>query len=172
MPVTYDKAASARPYLEAMLREHHPSLVDAKVTFDLLFATPEYDEKTGLPKSPPVKHGGYPAAATVKICSLKDRAKGCADVEIVIDGPEWRGLSESRRHALIDHELTHLEFTGEYDDAYRPKLKMRLHDHQFGWFDEVARRHGDASYEVRQFETFRHSQSYFAFVGGPEPAVA
>lgn len=172
MPTTYDKAASARPYLDAMLKEHHDPLLKAQVTFDLLFATPEYSEKTGMPKSPPVKVGGYPCAAKVRIVSLKDRAKGCADVEIIIDAPLWKSLSDSRRRALMDHELTHLEFTGEYDDSMRPKLKLVLHDHQFGWFDVIARRHGDASFEVQQFQKFRMSQSYFAFSGEKEPAAA
>ena len=36
------------------------------------------------------------------------------------------------------------------DDIDRPLLRIRKHDHQFGWFDAVARRHGKHSIEVQQ----------------------
>jgi len=42
---------------------------------------------------------------------------------------------------------------------------MRKHDHQFGWFDAVAQRHGEASPEVRQARVLMESsgQLYFDF---------
>jgi hypothetical protein len=33
------------------------------------------------------------------------------------------------------------------DDLGRPKLRMRKHDINFGWFNQVAKRHGSASQE-------------------------
>jgi hypothetical protein len=52
-----------------------------------------------------------------------------------------------------------------FDAVGRPKLLMRKHDHQFGWFDEVAQRHGEASPEVRQARVLMESsgQLYFDF---------
>jgi hypothetical protein len=70
---------------------------------------------------------------------------------------------------LIDHELTHLAKKGTiFDPLDRPKLSMRLHDHQFGWFDQIAKRHGRASIEVKQVRAFFESsgQMYFDFEGG------
>lgn len=99
-------------------------------------------------------------------------ALGVADATIVICRPTWVTLSQRQRDALIDHELTHLERatdkedgTFQVDAVNRPKLKMRRHDHQFGWFDEVAQRHGEASPEVRQARRLMESsgQLYFDF---------
>ena len=70
---------------------------------------------------------------------------------------------------MIDHELTHLAKKGTiFDPLDRPKLSMRLHDHQFGWFDQIAKRHGRASIEVKQVRAFFESsgQMYFDFEGG------
>lgn len=170
MPTTYEKATEAQPYLDSMLNKYHRNLKEEGVTFDLVFAYAEKDEN-GDPKGPAVKHGGYAAAATVRIIGLKDRAKGMADAEILIDGDNWDDLNKSRREALIDHELEHLTLVGKRDDLSRPRLKMRMHDHQFGWFDIVAKRHGENSYEVTQFQNFKASQSYFLFAQ-EEAAVA
>jgi hypothetical protein len=55
--------------------------------------------------------------------------------------------------------------TPAFDALDRPKLAMRKHDHQFGWFDEVAQRHGEASPEVRQARVLmeKSGQLYFDF---------
>jgi hypothetical protein len=129
-------------------------LVDYRVRVDCLFAHPDLDED-GAPKGPPVTLNGYPCAAKVKITAPKDRAKGCGDAEILIDHDLYQELPDAERDALLDHELQHLESTGEFDDMGRPKLTMRLHDHSFGWFDAIAARHGRASFELRQFERFQ-----------------
>ena len=94
--------------------------------------------------------------AVVRITPLKDRALGMADASIVIDRAGWLALSQLQREALVDHELTHLtrkvdKETGELlvDALDRPKLVMRRHDHQIGFFCDVAARHGEAAPEVR-----------------------
>lgn len=106
---------------------------------------------------PVLTHGGYPAQAVCRITPVWDRALGVADAVIVIDRSNWLMLGAPQRHALIDHELHHLERVLDEDtdlpksDAVdRPKLRIRRHDHQLGWFDVVAERHGEASIEVRQ----------------------
>jgi hypothetical protein len=129
--------------------EYHPNLTD--VTIEGLFVFD--DEKSS---EPVLKHQGYAAAATVKITPVRDRALGGADAVVTIDRATWVGLSAEQRDALIDHELYHLEWLqdGEgkpkSDVLGRPKLGMRRHDLQIGFFAEILQRHGDASFEARQ----------------------
>ncbi|MGN6137240.1 MAG: putative metallopeptidase [Aureliella sp.] len=152
MGTTYERAgAEYVDLLDEVMEMYHPKLREAGVSVDLLLAhgDPESDE-------PAVKAHGYPAAAVVRIVNLKDRVKGCADSEIVLDGDRVDEWSVTRLKAILDHELTHLELAydkyGELkrDDLDRPKLTMRLHDRQFGWFDEVAKRWGLDSIECDQ----------------------
>lgn len=161
MPL-YEKAnAECYRICENMLKLYHGSLVDVGVTVDILFAKPKPDKNGETdPAAVTVKHGGYPAAAVVKVNSFKLRAQGHADAEITIDHERWTVTPEDRKDALIDHELEHLELKLDKDgnvardDLDRPMLKLRPHDHQFGWFDSVARRHGAASYEMQQYGDF------------------
>lgn len=108
------------------------------------------------PEDQVLMNGGYPAIATIKINGAKDRALGSGDALILIDRASWSGFTDEQKDAIIDHELTHLEVVldkaGRVDMDYlgRPKLQMRMHDHQFGWFDAVADRHGENSMEVFQ----------------------
>jgi hypothetical protein len=102
-----------------------------------------------------LKHAGYRAAATVKVNGLKDRAAGCADVRLVVDGNGWVKWDRKRRQSVLDHELFHLTVryheSGEVirDDLGRPKLKMRLHDHQIGVFEEVIRRNKEHAVDAQ-----------------------
>ena len=76
--------------------------------------------------------------------------------------------------AVLDHELSHLELVTDgygnvkHDDLERPRLRIALHDWQFGWFDAVARRHGSDATEVQQakklFEDEERRQLYLAFM--------
>ncbi len=161
MPL-YEKAnAECYRICETMLKLYHGHLVDVGVTVDILFAKPKPDKNGEVdPAAVTVKHGGYPAAAVVKINSFKLRAQGHADAEITIDHEKWSVTADDRKDALIDHELEHIELKLDKegnvarDDLDRPMLKLRPHDHQFGWFDSVARRHGMASYELQQYTDF------------------
>lgn len=161
---TYSKAPDADFHIERMRAEYHPDLDN--VTIVALFT---YDDESG---DSVLKHQGYPAQAVVRITPLRDRAQGVADACIVVDRANWTMLSALQRDALIDHELTHLsrvvdEETSNilFDAIGRPKLAMRPHDHQFGWFDEIAQRHGESSPEVRQAKLLMESsgQLYFDF---------
>lgn len=165
---TYSQAPDVSNTIEHCQEEYHEDLEG--VTIAGLFA---FDTESSLPV---LNHQGYPAGAIVRITPLKDRALGMADATIVVDRAGWLALSARQRNALIDHELTHLEVKTEeeegakdpvpvYDALGRPKLVMRKHDHQFGWFDEVAKRHGEASPEVRQARVLmeKSGQLYFDF---------
>lgn len=143
------------PIVQRLLEKYHGELVSAGVTFELMFAHAKTN-KNGDPVGPAIKHGGYAAAAVVRVISLKDRAKGLGDVEIVVDGDRWDEWPEDTQDSILDHELEHVDLVpgkeGEIkrDDLGRPCVRMRLHDRQFGWFDVIAHRHGAASVEVRQ----------------------
>lgn len=164
MPLYSKAPAECQAICKRMLEKYHGELVDAGVTVDFLFAQtdPEKEEASAL------KLHGYACNAIVKVVSYKLRVQGHADAEIVIDGDKWPSWSDLERDALIDHEITHLELRHDKDgkvardDNDRPKLGLRLHDHEFGWFDSIARRHGKASFEVQQYEQFK-KQTFFEF---------
>ncbi len=148
-----------------MIALYHPDLRVGEVTFDLLFVSTDGE-------GPALSHGGYAAYAVVRVISSKDRAAGRADAEIVIDRDKYHGMTPERRDALIDHELEHVMVMktkdGDFDtdDQHRPKLKLRKHDYQFGWFESIARRHRDNSIEVAQAESMWDAcaQTLFPFV--------
>jgi hypothetical protein len=165
----YSQAPDVTGCIEKIQAAHHDGLEG--VTVSALFV---FDDESAVSV---LKHQSYPAGAVVRITPLKDRALGMADATIVVDRCGWLSLSARQRDALIDHELTHLEVKTDepdgsddpvrvFDGLGRPKLLMRRHDHQFGWFDEVAQRHGEASAEVRQSRRLLESsvgQLYFDF---------
>lgn len=131
-----------------MLETYHQDLANIGLKLDILIATSD--------SGPAVAVGGYPALACIRILNIKDRVKGNGDAEITIDASAYERMSSAQQDALIDHELAHLilcrddEGTALFDDHDRPKLKMRKHDYQLGWFTEIARRHGKDSVEVSQ----------------------
>ena len=151
----YAKASNdMRDMAESVARNHHSELVDAGVTIGVLACVHgERDDES----RPALKLHGYTCAATIQITPVKQRMLGHPDAVIVIDEKTWEGLTEARRRALIDHELTHLvvQFDDDgqpkLDDAGRPKLRMRLHDWELGGFEEVAERHGGSALEVVEF---------------------
>lgn len=179
----YEKApAEVIQIVERMTERYHPTLRDAGASIVCLMAFPTED-KNGDSTGPALTHQGYPAQAVVKIIGLKERTDGRADAEICIDGENWPTLSDAQKDALIDHELEHLEPKYDKhgllvrDDLNRPKLKIRKHDHQFGWFDAIVRRHGRAALEFLQFDEFQtryYTQRWLPYLDTPDttPVVA
>ncbi len=171
---TYSAASDdALSTIDRMRKAHHEELDDVTVAALFIFDDEESSEQV-------LTHGGYPAAATVKITNLRDRALGVADAVIVIDRAYWVSITAAERDALMDHELYHLERareeesgTPKIDAIGRPKLEMRKHDRQFGWFDEIARRHGPNSGEVKQASSLlaETEQLYFDFNRKPKAAT-
>lgn len=158
-----------------MMERYHPQLRDAGVTVECLFAfalTDDNGDKVGAA----VKLHGYTCKAVVRVLSLKDRTVGRGDVEVLIDGDNWPTWSDEEKDALLDHELEHVELRTDKDgviirdDLDRPKLRLRKHDHQFGWFDSIARRHGRASSEVQQALAFhdQYSQLWLPYLDSPD----
>lgn len=163
-----------RDLIAEAIRRYHPDLESHEVNVAAMFAVNDEDSE-----KPAVKLHGYPCLAVVKINSYALRAKGLADAEITIDRRRWDDLSPEERLALIDHELTHLTVAkdkhghAKADNAGRPKLKMRLHDVQYGGFMGIAERHGEASQEAQQARALQteHGQLLFSWAEGPPPRV-
>ncbi|AHF94046.1 hypothetical protein OPIT5_04030 [Opitutaceae bacterium TAV5] len=147
---TYSKAPEeAYDRVAELVRRFYPEIDKHKLRIDLLMVA---SDKEGAA----LKHQGYPANAVVRAVPQKERAKkGNGDVEIVIDYVRYEKMTSEEKDALLDHELYHIEI--QYNDdgvkldgQHRPVVKMKKHDRQLGWFDEIARRHGEHSCEVRQ----------------------
>lgn len=168
---TYSQAPDADDCIARIQCGYHEELEEVTVSALFVFDLEGSDAV--------LKHQGYPAQAVIRITPTRDRALGMADACIVIDRSNWLMLSQRQRDALLDHELTHLvrvldKETGRpiFDAVDRPKLAMRRHDHQFGWFDEIAQRHGDASPEVRQAKRLMESSGQLYFDFGPMARAA
>lgn len=149
-PEVHDRVA-------ALVKKFHTHL--GPLTIELLFISSDED-------GPALKHNGYAAAAVVRSLPQKQRAAGRGDAEILIDEEGYDKMSAEEQDALLDHELYHITPTGKVDPDGRPKLKMKKHDRQFGWFDEIARRHGIHSGEVQQAKRLitEAARDYFSFM--------
>jgi hypothetical protein len=153
----------------ALIKKSYPDLINCNTKVDLLFVSTNSD-------GPALCLHGYPCAAVVRALRSKDRAAGRGDAEIVIDRVGYEAMTDLRRDALLDHELYHLEVALDRAQRYkvdgegRPILKMRKHDREFGWFDEIARRHGENSFEIRQARNLLGEQGQLYF--NLEPSVA
>jgi hypothetical protein len=155
MSTVYDLAPKEITALAAkVMHAHHGDLESAGVTIHVLVAYC-YD-KAGEPQ-PAMKLRGHPVLARTSITSLQDRVRGLPDAKIVIDREYgWTRLSESRREALVDRELTKLvlQFDDEgdlkLDDHSRPKLKIKPYDWSIEGYESVAARYGEASVEIQQ----------------------
>jgi hypothetical protein len=149
MGATYEKCdVSVTTLLNQLIGKYHSPLKEMKVSFDLVFAS-KFD-KEDMPISA-IKLHGVAAAAKVKITSLEDRARGIADVKILIDHHEWVSAKPETRAAILDHELTHvtLKEEGDVDDLGRPKLRLREHDWMVWGFDVIAERYKEFAPETR-----------------------
>ena len=163
MPILTQANKDIVDVVARIVNQYHQPLRDAGVTFAIQVARPKTDE-SGEPTEAAIKVNGYPCAAKVRVIPYRDRVNGLPDAEITIDGDEWDTLTDRQRDALVDHEIEHLDLSTTIasngaavvnrDDCERPKLKIRKHDHQHGWFDAVARRHGQSSPEWRSWEAF------------------
>ena len=161
---TYSAAPDVEECTLRMREKHHEGLEGVRIACLFVFDD-ENSERV-------LKHQGYSAQAVMRIVPLRERALGMAEAVLVVDRAVWLVLSYRQRDALVDHELMHLQRVEDEetkqpkcDSLGLPKIVMRQHDHQFGWFDEVAERHGDASPEVCQAKALiaATGQLYFDF---------
>lgn len=160
MPTTFQIAdEECTQQLGKVMERHHPRLAEAGVKVGVLMAfNPEGDA---------VRHGGYPAFASIRVVALRDRVTKGYDAEMLIDETQWQSMSEAHRAALLDHELSHLSLVPmsakqlaearannsaapdwKLDDLGRPKLKLVKGDWNAGdGFRDVVARHGKVAIE-------------------------
>lgn len=171
MAKTYSKAPDeVTDRCAHIIKLFYPDLFAAEIRIDLLSISDE--DAVG----PCLKHQGYGAAAVVRILDVKARTMGRGDAEIVIDEWTYLKMTEAEKDALLDHEIHHIELRtiGKTripirDERNRPKMRLKRHDRQFGWFDAIAERHGQASGEVKQVTRLylEAKQIYFTFAEMP-----
>lgn len=132
-----------------VMEQNHPELYNEGVTITALIARSE--------EGPALKVGGRAALGCIRVTKLTERTLGLGDALMILDGETMPAWSSKRLQAVIDHELRHLMFaknkkTGQIqrDDEGRPKLRIRPHDFEFGWFARTAELYGEESYEVSQ----------------------
>ena len=160
MSITYWKADVAiEAVVSTVIAKWHQDLQKAEVKIGIIMCSSDKEEV------PALKHGGYPALATIKIVPLKDRISKNYDAEMMIDARFWADSTEERRVALVDHELCHVrlkepskgqenvktigELSIVYDDINRPLIRTVPGDWNIGdGFEEVVKRHGLVAHEV------------------------
>ena len=150
MPTTYEKADNTiYNLIQERIEKFYPDLEKVDLTLDVMVAENDNGDH-------PVKVNGYPSPAAIKITPLKARAKGLADVELILDWAAFKSMTRNQQEALIDKELYYLEVQRDkeenikFDDLGRPKIRLKKHDYQLGWFREIAVRHKGDSPEVYQ----------------------
>jgi hypothetical protein len=150
-----------------LIELYHPDMDSAAAKVDIVMAFRDPDGD-----APAMEKDGHRILGLASTIKLKDRVKGMGDCEIMLDGDAWENLTDKHKAALMDHELEHLEVKrdkiGDFvmDDLIRPVIKLRNHDRQFGWFDNIARRHRSDSMEVQQMQKLflEVGQTYLPFV--------
>jgi hypothetical protein len=173
MPTTYRRCDETVIQLSAEILckyESHKPLLDARVAIDYLFALPDLDED-GQPMNDALKKNGVKALGLTRKLGLKDRACGRGDAYILLDHWWWtQTASEEMQRALLDHELHHVAVVTQKETGVarreedgRPKIRLRKHDFEFGFFTVIAARHGEHSLERMQAREIveRAGQFYF-----------
>ncbi len=153
--------------IQKVMKENHGELHAAGVTITALIARSE--------DGPALKVGGREALGCIRVTKLTERTLGLGDALMILDGESMIAWSSKRLQAVIDHELRHLMLaknkrTGEIklDDEGRPKLRIRPHDFEFGWFARTAELYGEESYEVSQAREIVAAQFVQNFLPGFE----
>jgi len=153
--------------IQKVMKENHGDLHAEGVTITALIARSE--------DGPALKVGGREALGYIRVTKLTERTLGLGDALMILDGESMPAWSSKRLQAVIDHELRHLMLakskkTGEIqrDDEGRPKLRIRPHDFEFGWFARTAELYGEESYEVSQAREIVAAQFVQDFLPGFE----
>lgn len=173
------KTPEARQVRDAFARAmNHPdfeALRESKLYIDLVLVCDAADNPD-KPTGPVLKHQGLYAAAICERVNAKARLFGAPDVVIWVDRYSWMALSlDEERDALIDHELRHIGVrAGAVDDAGRPAVQIREHDHHVGFFVGTSLRYGQSSPEARYMRAMlrspRCTQGYLSGLAPEEAA--
>lgn len=139
------------------LMEHsYPNLAAAGVTVSVHMAYAPKDKKTGEPKGRPLKVRGREMDYKVRIMPQDDRADGCADVRIYLDGEEWPNWTDRKQEAILDGAINRLDLVLDpegnikTDDGFRPCLRLKNGDIFCDADSRMVRKYGDDSPETLQ----------------------
>lgn len=170
MSTTYEKCPPGVAEMAAEViatHDRHLPLTDCGLRVAYIFAYNLNDE--GEPAGPALKLHGVTCAAIARKIGSKDRVlMPDSDAVIYIDFQEWQGFNDKQRLALLDHELYHFQpiiKDGAFvlDEHKRPKLRIREHDVDIGWFRDVALSHGAFSMERGQAHELMHRDGHVFF---------
>jgi len=141
MTAKFIPAPEVEAVARAIIREHHPHLQNARL--ECLFSIKDMKSK------------GKEVWGTMrKVSSLAAFLAGETDGDgpgaffcMVISQPVWRALDQTRREALVDHELSHAWIEEKEDGS----LSLQLLHHDLEEFMGVVLRRGLWRNEVEQF---------------------
>lgn len=126
---------------EEIIPRYHPDLADARVMF--LFTSKERKSGGKVVWAKTSKLSG--ANKFLSSGNDEDHEEGY-DFLVLISGEIWDSISDAKRRALVDHELSHC-VGKETDDGF--KWSIRTHDIEE--FTDVVKRHGTWNNEVTSF---------------------
>jgi hypothetical protein len=135
--------------------ETYKPVLDAKVNIEFLFAHGERDPETDAIVSDAITLRGFRALGTCRKTNSEERAAGRGDAVVMLDADWWEEADEAAQRALLDHQLFHIDVCHDEDGIVikdkggRPRLRMRKHDVELGFFKLVAERNGVHSQECK-----------------------
>lgn len=121
----HTKAPKVASVAHDLIREHHGHLKEASIAY--LFRDGTWTSQ-----------GRKQLGQAVK-CSDRDKELHDRDFLLIVSWDAWLDLDDSRRRALVDHELCHMS-QGEPDKEGNPTWCIVGHDYED--FAAVIRRHG------------------------------
>src|SRR4029434_11341407 len=100
MSKVYDRCPQeVHDRVRRLVELHHSELLTHSVTFDLMLVGRDAEDE-GI--TPVLSCRGVAALAVASIVSAKKRAKGCADVEILIDRGRFHDCTDDQKNGLLD----------------------------------------------------------------------
>lgn len=140
--------AKTEALVELAVKNWHPDLLKTETKIGTLLVL------AGSENQPALKENGHQVDGTIKIVAPKDRVSKKFDVEMLIDGDEWRNDDQATRLAKVDHLLSRLEIRRR-----KPKKNKKKHR------DNPAAAHGTNA------EQQAHSETEFQVDGEGRPRL-
>ncbi len=135
--------------------ETHKPVLEAKVNIEFLFAYGERHPESNALVSDAITKSGFRVLGQCRKTNSEERAAGRGDAVIMLDADWWEEADEAAQRALLDHELHHIDPVTDEDGKFvkdkngRPRIKLRKHDVEVGWFKLIAERNGVHSLECQ-----------------------
>lgn len=126
-PILLDSFDQAKGYADKLIKEHHPHLATANITF--------------LCRNRASKSQGKPVPGSVKRASLVEKHLSGSECDYImtLSLDVWNSLTSSQRLALVDHLLTRCVGT---EDERNGSMKWSLRSPEVQEFAEVVSRNG------------------------------